>query len=421
VNSQSQTGREPRVQHATDIDLMDLDPFVAGEDGAIFRRLRDEDPCHWNDEEDGPGFWSLTRYEDVKAVAGDWQTFSSAQGTQIQSRRAEGHGKPSIHNMDPPRHKQLRNLLTSDFTREGVTRMEPRAREVVTEHLDALLAAGETDLVATATMQIPILVFGTMLGAPKEDVHRLLEWTNVMSGQSDPDYVADPTVVERVRHEVFDYFHALTEARREEPKDDLISVLVHGEVDGQRLEREDLDPYYLVMLVAGNETTRNMMTGAALLLHEHPEERERLKAGLVAPRQAIEEVVRMVSPIVCMRRTATRDVELHGRQVKEGDKVVLWFASANRDERVFDDPDRLILDRTPNKHLGFGRGPHFCIGSHLARLEGEILLEELVRRDLTIEVTGTPERLRSNFFRGIKTLPVAVRAASEQPVAGPAS
>lgn len=398
------------MQLATDIDLMDLDPFVAGEDGALFRRLRDEDPCHWNDEEDGPGFWSLTRYEDVKAVAGDWQTFSSAQGTQIQSRRAEGHGKPSIHNMDPPRHKPMRALLTSDFTREGVTRMEPRAREVVREHLDLLIAAGETDLVATATMQIPILVFGTMLGAPKSDVHRLLEWTNVMSGQSDPDLGADPAVVERVRHEVFDYFHELTEARRAAPQDDLISVLVQGEVDGRRLEREELDPYFLVLLVAGNETTRNMMTGAALLLHEHPEERERLKAGLVTPRQAIEEVVRMVSPIVCMRRTATRDVELHGKAIKEGDKVVLWFASANRDEREFEDPDRLILDRAPNKHLGFGRGPHFCIGSHLARLEGEILLEELVRRDLTIEVTGSPERLRSNFFRGIKRLPVAVRA-----------
>jgi cytochrome P450 len=388
---------------------MDLDPFVEGRDGELFRTLRDEDPCHWNDEPDGPGFWSLTRYEDVKAVAGDWQTFSSAQGTQIESRRAEGHGKPSIHNMDPPRHKPLRALLTSEFTREGVARMEPRAREVVGQHLDALVAAGASDLVATATMQIPILVFGTMLGAPREDVHRLLQWTNVMSGQSDPDYGADPAVVQRARTDVFDYFHELTEQRRADPQDDLISVLVTGEVDGQRLERDELDPYYLVLLVAGNETTRNMMTGAALLLHENPGEWERLRSGAVTPREAVEEVVRMVSPIVCMRRTATRDVELHGKRIAEGDKVVLWFTSANRDERVFADPDRLILDRTPNKHLGFGRGPHFCIGSHLARLEGEILLEEMIRRDLTIEVTGEPERLRSNFFRGIKKLPVAVR------------
>lgn len=395
---------------ASAIDLMDLDPFVRGEDGELFRRLRDEDPCHWNDEQDGPGFWSLTRYEDVKAAGSDWQTFSSAQGTQIQSRRAEGHGKPSIHNMDPPRHKLLRGLLTSEFARQSVERMEQRARDVVGEHLDRLVAQGTADLVETATMQIPILVFATMLGAPKEDAHRLLEWTNVMSGQTDPEYVADPGVVERVRHEVFDYFHALTEARRADPQDDLISVLVTAEVEGQRLERDELDPYYLVLLVAGNETTRNMMTGSVLLLDENPGEWERLKSGLVRPREAIEEIVRMVSPIVCMRRTATRDVELHGRQVRAGDKVVLWFTSANRDERVFDDPDALRLDRSPNKHLGFGWGPHFCIGSHLARLEGEILLEELVRRGIEIDVTGAPTRLRSNFFRGIKKLPVAVSA-----------
>jgi cytochrome P450 len=397
---------------ASDIDLMNLDPFVRGEDGVLFRQLRDEDPCHWNDEPDGPGFWSLTRYADVMAAASDWATFSSSGGTQIQSRRAEGHGKPSIHNMDPPRHKQLRGLLASEFARQSVEKMAPRAREVVQEHLDALLAAGPCDLVQTMTMQIPILVFATMLGAPREDAHKLLEWTNVMSGQTDPDYVPEPGVVDRTRREVFEYFGRITEERRARPTDDLISVLVTAELNGARLEREDLDPYYLVMLVAGNETTRNMMTGTAILLHENPDEHERLKAGLVNPRQAIEEIVRVVSPIICMRRTATRDVELHGRSVKAGDKVVLWFCSANRDERVFEEPDRVILDRSPNKHLGFGWGPHFCLGSHLARIEGEILLEELVKRNIELEVTAPPDRLRSNFFRGFKRLPVIPRVAA---------
>ena len=390
---------------------MDLDAFVDGRDGELFRRLRDDDPCHWNPEPDGGrGFWSLTRYDDIKAAGLDWKTFSSADGTQIQDRRAEGHGKPSIHNMDAPRHKLLRRLLVSDFARDRVERMEPRARQVITEHLDVLQATGDCDLVHTATMQIPILVFATMLGAEPADAHRLLEWTNVMSGQTDPDYVPDPAVVERTRHEVFAYFHELTERRRREPKEDLISVLVTSEVEGKRLEHDELDPYYLVLLVAGNETTRNMMTGAVMLLNEYPDEFERLRSGRVTPQTAIEEIIRMVSPIICMRRVATRDVELHGQTVKEGEKVVLWFTSANRDERVFDEPDRLILDRSPNPHLGFGWGPHFCIGSHLARLEGEILLEELVNRGIEIEVNGPPERLRSNFFRGIKRLPVAVRA-----------
>jgi cytochrome P450 len=212
----------------------------------------------------------------------------------------------------------------------------------------------------------------------------------------------------RTRTEIYEYFHQLTAERRARPTDDLISLLTHAEIDGVPLDQEELDAYYLVMLVAGNETTRNLMTGTVLLLHENPEEWARLKAGQVKPKVAVDELVRVISPIVCMRRTATRDVSLHGRDIKAGQKVVLWFNSANRDERVFVDPDRLILDRSPNKHLAFGWGPHFCLGSHLAKLEGEILLEELIKRDLSLAVTGPIERLRSNFFRGIKRLPVKV-------------
>jgi cholest-4-en-3-one 26-monooxygenase len=391
------------------IDLMDLDPFVRAEDGALFRALRDSDPCHWNSEPDGgPGFWSLTRYADIKEAGSDWETFSNLGGTQIQSRRAEGHGKPSIHNMDAPRHRDMRGLMVAEFTRERVSRMEPRIREVVTAHLDTLVDAGEGDLVATLSTRIPILVFGALLGAPAEDTPKLVGWTNVVSGQTDPDYVADPSVMARTRDEAFAYFHALTEERRARPKDDLISILTHATIDGVPLDTEELDAYYLLMLVAGNETTRNLMSGTVLLMHDNPGEWERLRAGLVRPRVAVEELVRMVSPVICMRRTATRDVELHGKLVKQGDKVVLWFASANRDERVFAEPDRLILDRSPNKHLGFGWGPHFCLGSHLAKLEAEILLEELIRRDITLSVSGPVERLRSNFFRGIKNLPVKV-------------
>jgi cytochrome P450 len=394
---------------ADQIDLMDLDPFVRAEDGALFKQLRDDDPCHWNDEpDDGPGFWSLTRYEDIKAAGSDAETFSNAGGTQIQSRRAEGHGKPSIHNMDAPRHRDMRGLMIAEFTRERVLRMEPRIREVVTAHLDGLVRSGEADLVSALSTQIPILVFGALLGAPAEDTPKLVGWTNVVSGQTDPDYVADPSVMARTRDEAFAYFHALTDERRARPKDDLISILTHASIDGVPLDTEELDAYYLLMLVAGNETTRNLMSGTVLLMHDNPGEWARLKAGEVSPRVAVEELVRMVSPVVCMRRTATRDVEIHGKAIKTGDKVVLWWTSANRDERVFPDPDTLILGRSPNKHLGFGWGAHFCLGSHLAKLEAEILLEELIKRDITLEVNGPVERLRSNFFRGIKKLPVKV-------------
>ena len=396
------------------IDLMDLDPFVRAEDGALFRQLRNEDPCHWNDEPDGgEGFWSLTRYADVKAAGSDWETFSSAHGTQIQSRRAEGHGKPSIHNMDAPRHREMRELVTAEFTRARMLRLEPRIRELVTSHLDDLTAAGSAesgvDLVSHATARIPILVLGSLLGVAPEDTTQLIAWTNVISGQTDPDYVADPSVMVRTRTEIFEYFHQLTAERRARPTDDLISLLAAADIDGVPLDQEELDAYYLVMLVAGNETTRNLMTGTVLLMHENPGEWLRLKTSAVKPKVAVEELVRMISPIVCMRRTTTRDVELHDKAIKAGQKVVLWFTSANRDERVFANPDQMILDRSPNKHLGFGWGPHFCLGSHLAKLEGEILLEELIKRDIVLDVTGPPERLRSNFFRGIKKLPVAAR------------
>jgi cytochrome P450 len=393
---------------AVDIDLMNLDAFVDGRESELFRALRDNDPLHWNEEPDGPGFWSLTRYEDIRPAAQDWATFSSAQGTQIQSRRAEGHGKPSLHNMDPPRHKLMRQLLVSELARASVQRMEPRTREVVGEHLDSVLERGSCELVSTLSYNIPILVFATLLGAPKEDAHLLLDWTNKISGQEDPEFVPDPKVMEQARQDLFDYFDALTQERRADPREDLVSVLVHGEVEGQRLERDELDPYYLLLTVAGNETTRNLMSGGILALHEHPGEWERLRSGAVAVGSAVEELVRYVSPVLSMRRTATTDVELHGKTIAAGDKVVLWWCSANRDERVFDDPERLILDRSPNKHMGFGWGPHFCLGSHLARLEGEVLLDEIVKRGIQFEVTGPPERLRSNFFRGTKRLPVTV-------------
>jgi len=391
------------------IDLMDLDPFVRATDAELFRQLRDHDPCHWNDEPDGgEGFWSLTRYEDIKAAGSDWETFSSAGGTQIQSRRAEGHGKPSIHNMDAPRHRDMRALVTAEFTRERMLRLEPRIRGLVSRHLDELVAQGEADLVASATARVPLLVLGALLGVDPDHTSQFIAWTNVISGQTDPDYVADPSVMARTRTEIYEYFHELTAERRARPTDDLISLLTHADIDGVPLDQEELDAYYLVMLVAGNETTRNLMTGTVLLLHENPDEWARLKEGQVKPKVAVDELVRVISPIVCMRRTATRGVELHGRDIRAGQKVVLWFNSANRDERVFADPDRLILDRSPNKHLAFGWGPHFCLGSHLAKLEGEVLLEELISRDLSLSVTGPVERLRSNFFRGIKRLPVKV-------------
>jgi cytochrome P450 len=391
---------------------MDLDAFVAGREHELFAWAREESPLHFNPEPDGPGFWSVTRYEDVKWAAGDAALLSSAGGTQIQDRRAEGSGKArSMHNMDAPRHRELRRILVDRFSRRGAEEhAAERARAVVDGLLDRALDEGEGDLVALISEQLPLQVFGTWLGVPEADLHTVVRWVNTIGFAEDPEYVTDPANVEQARSELFGYFTELTEARRRQPQDDLISALVHAEPGGSPMGLDELLPYYLLLMFAGNDTTRNLVSWGTLALDEHPEERSALDGGPDAIAAVVEEMLRWGSPIYCMRRTATAPFERHGCEVQAGDKVVLWFAAANRDPRVFEDPDRFDARRFPNKHVAFGWGSHFCLGSHLARLETEILLGRIAARGIRIDVTGPPDRLRSNFFRGIKRLPVRFSA-----------
>jgi cytochrome P450 len=228
----------------------------------------------------------------------------------------------------------------------------------------------------------------------------------------DPDYSEGPETAAKARDQVFAYFRDLEAQRRGCPADDLISVLTEAQIDGIPLNRGQLDAYYLLLMISGNETTRNLLSGAMVTLHDHPDhwglvrqEPERMPA-------LVEELVRWVSPVLSMRRTATREVEMHGRRVRAGDKVVMWYCSANRDERVFRDADRFVADRTPNEHMGFGWGVHACLGAHLARLEARLFLKRLIERNLTVDLHGEPARLRSNFFRGIKRLPTSISERS---------
>ena len=393
------------------LDLMDLAPFEQGRDEEIFAHLRDHAPLHWNDEPDGPGFWSVTRHADVKAVAGDAASFTVTHGTQIASRRAEGEGARSIHHVDPPEHGPLRRIAASQVRMTQVRKLEPDILAVIDDLLDEHLGAGEFDLVAKISSQLPLVMIGRLLGAPLEDCPHLLRWTNQMASE-DPDYSEGPETAVRARDEVFGYFRELEEQRRACPADDLVSVLTAAEIDGQPLSRGHLDAYYLILMVAGNETTRNLISGGTLALHEHPEALAALRADHAGVRLAVEEMVRWVTPVLSMRRTATHDLEMHGRTVRAGDKVVMWFASANRDPRAFEQPERFLVDRHPNEHLGFGWGDHACLGSHLARLEANLFFTRLLQRDLHLEVVGEPSRLRSNFFRGIKKLPVRLEKRS---------
>ena len=390
-----------------EVDLLDLTPFEEGADDEVFRVLRDHDPLHWNDEPGGPGFWSVTRYTDVKAVASDHEVFTAVEGTQIQSRRAEGEGERSIHHLDPPRHSQLRRIVVPHVRPARIRSLEPDIVAVIDDLLDDAAGVGEFDFVARIAAQLPLVMIGRLLGAPVEDCPHLLRWTNQMASE-DPDYSAGPQTAVQAREEVFGYFRDLEAQRRACPVDDLVSVLTAAQIDGTPLNRGQLDAYYLILMVAGNETTRNLLSGAMVTLNDHPDQWSLIRREPERIPALVEELVRWVSPVLSMRRTAKRDLALHDRTIRAGEKVVMWYCSANRDERVFRDAGRFVADRTPNEHMGFGWGVHACLGAHLARLETRLFLQRLIERDLRVDLHGEPARLRSNFFRGIKRLPVSI-------------
>ena len=391
------------------VDLMDLAAFESGTDGELFATLRDRDPLHWNDEPDGPGFWSVTRYEDVKAVASDPELFTVVNGTQIQSRRAEGEGARSIHHVDPPEHGPLRKIAATHIRPTRIRELEPDIVTVIDQLLDETQDRGSVDFVDSIAAKLPLVMIGRLLGAPLEDCPHLLRWTNQMASE-DPDYSEGPETAAKARDEVFDYFRALEDQRRAHPTGDLVSVLAAAEIDGVPLSRGYLDAYYLIVMVAGNETTRNLLSGGVAALAENPQWWDYMRDNPDQIRVVVEEMVRWVTPVISMRRTATRETEMHGKLIKPDDKVVMWFTSANRDERAFERPDEFIGDRFPNEHLGFGWGTHGCLGANLARLEVRLFFERLIQRRLTIDVDAPPSRLRSNFFRGVKRLPTTIRS-----------
>lgn len=396
------------VTTAASIDLTDVSVFAQGRDADVLRHLRDDHPLHWNPEpDDGPGFWSVTRYADIRRVA-TGSDVTVREGTQIPSRRAEGEGDRSIHHLDAPEHMKLRRLVIPALRPGVVKHWEAEIVSVVDELLDPWIGAGEFDLVAEISTQLPLLVLGRLLGVPAADCPDILRWTNQMAS-ADPEYSAGPETAARARDEVFAYFRELESARRETPDDGLVSVLAHAEVDGRPLTRGQLDAYYLILMVAGNETTRNLLSGGVHALNLFPGSWPWVTADPTTRlRPAVEEMLRWVSPVLCMRRTATEAIELHGRTVAPGEKVVMWFVSGNRDDRVFTDPDDFRPGRDEGDHLGFGWGPHACLGSHLARLETMVFFRRLAERGLVVEQTGGIDRLASNFFRGTKHLPVQI-------------
>ena len=409
-----------RVQ---DIDLSDFELFVQGKAHEVWRFLRAEAPVHWNaGNELFPGFWSVTQYADVIAVSRDTTTYSSLRGVSMMvdpnnPTPASGAGKMLI-TIDPPHHARLRRLVNKGFTPRMVAQLEPSVRAITKRILDEVAPRGECDFVTDIAALLPLGVICVLMGVPREDWGLMFALTNRVLGAEDPEYqtVAGDgreTANQGLR-EMFDYFVRLVTARRAERRDDLISVLTGAEMDGESLTDEEILYFCYLLIVAGNETTRNAISGGMLALCEHPAERARLAADAALLPTAVEEILRWTSPVMHMARYVTRDTVLHGQPIRAGERVLMWYPSANRDAEVFPDADRFDVGRTPNEHIAFGLGEHFCLGAGLARQELRVMFETLLAWLPDITLAGPVERLRSSFVGGIKHMPVRFAARTPQ-------
>ena len=390
-----------------DVGLDDCELFARGVPHEVLTRLRTESPVVRHLERGGPGFWAITRHADVVRISKDPETFSSALGTNIFDPPAAD--LPLIQailiNMDPPQHVKFRRIVKAGFTPNRIQRLEPHVRAIARSIVDEVAHKGECDFVADVAAELPLRVIAEMLGVPEGDRRRIYELSNrlILGANASPENMA---ASKAAALEMWLYAQRLAEERKARPGTDLVSQLLAGEVDGEKLSELEFDSFFLLLAVAGNETTRNLVSGGMLALLEHPAQRDQLISNRALLPDAVEELLRWVSPISHMRRTATRDVELRGERILEGEKVVLWYASANRDEEVFEKPFRFDVRRRPNRHLAFGIGQHFCLGSHLARMETRVLFEELLRRLPDLALAGPLRLLRSNFIDGVKEMRV---------------
>jgi cholest-4-en-3-one 26-monooxygenase len=394
----------------SDVNLVDRDNYVAGVPHEMFEALRRDDPVHWHEDPEGPGFWALTRYDDVVLVNRDNELFSSARGSALLMEQDEEmlqQQRLMMLNMDPPIHTRYRLLVNKGFTPRMVGRLEERARHFVNANIDAVCEQGECDFVTDIAAELPLQVIAEIMGVPQEDRHLVFDWSNRMIGADDPEYGVDREAAFEASAELYAYANQLAARKRSHPDDDIISALLQAEIEGDRLTELEFDLFFLLLTVAGNETTRNLIAHGQLALMEHPDERTRLLADPSLLPSAVDEMLRWGTPVMHFRRTAQRDTEIRGQRIAEGEKIVIFYISANRDADVFVDPYRFDIARSPNEHVAFGGGgPHFCLGANLARLEIRVMFEELLRRLPDMDIGGDVQRLRSNFINGIKHMPV---------------
>lgn len=395
-----------------DIDLLSAESFAKGQPHEQFRWLRENAPVYRHPEPDGPGYWALTRHEDIREVSRNHAVFSNEPTIMIQDAAA-GLDLPDKMMLmcDPPHHTQLRRLVSHAFTPKAARGLAPRIQTIAREILDAVIDRGECDLVADIAGELPSFVIAEMLGLPREDGRMLYGLTETLHSTTE---AAGREAQAAAGLEMFSYSAQVVAEKRARPRDDLASLLLHTELDGRRLTDMEFHLFFMLLVDAGGDTTRNLVAGGMLALLERPDQlallREDLDARLPTAR---EELLRFTSPVVYMRRTALRDAEISGQSIREGDKVVLYYGSANRDEAAFDRPDQVDVLRSPNRHVAFGAtGAHFCLGAQIARVEIDAMLREILTRLEDLELTAEPEWLPSNFISGPRQMPVRFRPAA---------
>jgi cholest-4-en-3-one 26-monooxygenase len=406
--------------------LLDPDRFVESVPHEWFTYLRHHAPVYRHPEPDGgPGFWVVTRYDDVVAINRDGQTFSSEQSRGgvvalddvSASRSLSSEGRMML-SMDAPDHTRYRSLVNRGFTPRMINMLHAPIRAMVTSILDRALEKGDCDFVTDVASELPLQVIAQMLGVPFEDRHKLFQWSNRMIGSEDSEYGVSPEEARGAAIEMYMYSNELAKQRRGEPRDDIVTALLNADVNGDQLSEMDFDLFFLLLAVAGNETTRNALSHGMHTLIGHPDQYRMLVENPALVPSATEEILRWASPVMYFRRNVMRDTEVRGQNIKAGDKIGIWYISANRDESVFENPFTFDIKRTPNEHVAFGGGgPHFCLGANLARMEMNIMFDELVRRVDSVELIGDVKRLRSNFINGIKHLPVRLHRAKKDAAA----
>ena len=402
-----------------DVDLGNPDLYVSGVPHEVFTWLRREDPVHWNPVTNGRGFWSITKYDDIVAISKNPEVFSSARehgGHRIYDENivgtagmgAEETDAPFI-SMDPPEHNRYRRMISPGFGPSRLKALEGQIHDRVCNILDRLGARKECEFVTEVAAELPIQVLAELLGIPQADRLKLFDWSNSMIAEDDPELRKGPEETAADVRAMIEYSGRLWEERVANPGPDLISMLIHPDADGEVMSKERYLGTFILLVAAGNETTRNSISGGLITLARFPEQRQRLADNPALYGTAAAEIIRYVSPIMHMRRTAIADSVVRGKTIRCGDKVIMWYVSANRDEQIFTNPFGFDLTRAEATQLGFGVGQHFCLGARLAELQLRIFFTEFLRRYPNAEPSGPIRRMRSNFVAGIKEMPVRLR------------